>query len=202
MALLLGYPSASAQEKPCTKTTEFDRSTNSIRVIDCKRKVLSQSTLNPPSKSSTIETSSAVDPFYTKVQESFAQYAIWQNNYTQRIFEHQIVYTVIIFVVVNLLVLAGLYFAWLQFRATLRLHQLIERSHPQAFVKQKHAAKPGHEIPPAELDNPFPVNELRFGPDGIAISSSIYWLDHPKALSDGFLFPVPHLCLPDQDGRR
>jgi hypothetical protein len=103
------------------------------------------------------------------------EYAIWLNGYTRRVFENQNHYSMIIFGVVNVLVLAGLYFAWIQFKATLHL---ILRIRPVSKpVKKKATSEPDLDDElPSESVNSGIFSQLKFGPDGVAISSSFIGL--------------------------
>jgi hypothetical protein len=116
-----------------------------------------------------------------KVMQSEADYVVWSNDYAQRIFEHQIWYTNVIFIIVNLLVLAGLYFAWLQFRATINAHQAIHRSlapsgQVPATDDQQEDQKEEAAGPSAADASAFSNNTLKLGPDGLAISSAFIGL--------------------------
>src|SRR5258707_9449968 len=129
---------AAAQTKPCPKTAKFDATTNSMKLMDCNELVVSQSTIKTADteQSKLLASSSgeliAIDPAVLKSQNDFA---IWQNEYTKRIFDHQDRYTLFIFIMVNLLVLSGLYFAWIQFKATLNLSQRIRSDSAHVLLK-------------------------------------------------------------------
>jgi hypothetical protein len=92
-----------------------------------------------------------------RVIASQADYAIWANDFRRRTYENQLVQTRIIFVVVLLLVLAGLFFSWIQFQHSLRM---------------KAPAK-GHTATDQATATGAPTDEeIRLGREGIVIHSA------------------------------
>jgi hypothetical protein len=165
----------------CPVSIKFEEKSNSTFFIDCHGDVVSRTAVHAPLKAVTSETTgqvsqnselaaNSIDP---RVAKSFNDFAIWQNEYTKRVFDHQDTYTFFIFMTVNLLVLAGLYFAWLQFKATLHLSQRSRRS--RTVTKSGITESPEGKSEP-NSSGPWEVQELKVGPDGLAISSSFVGL--------------------------
>jgi hypothetical protein len=169
--------SLTAQTKPCTVTSTFDPAKNAMVTTKCDT-IVHQSSVHPDIRSGK-ESSKDTAIVNNSVLQSEADYALWSNDYTRRIFEHQIVYTVIIFAIVNLLVVSGLYFAWIQFRATMHLSHAVKSALPQLTGKQATADTDqtlGQAPPPPQVSDPIPITELKLGPDGLAISSAFIGL--------------------------
>jgi hypothetical protein len=141
-----------------------------MTLVDCHAKVISQSSLQASVPAGTVSTSESITVQPPQVLKSQQDFVIWQNDYTRRIFEHQNTYTVFIFIVVNTLVLAGLYFAWLQFNATVHLSRRIRNtSLPNSPQADKGTG-------PDLNQSAIATSELKLGPDGLAISSSFIGL--------------------------
>jgi len=151
--------------------------------VDCHGKTISQAAVKPAAPEQGRSEAVAQTPEFRidpDVTKSNNEYLIWQNSYTRSIFDHQSAYTLIIFIVVNLLVLAGLYFAWVQFNATLHLSRHI-RSAPAKSLSAGSGSgdkSVAEASPPPALRDPGPWTnqQLKLGPDGVAISSSFIGL--------------------------
>ncbi len=160
----------------CLKTQTYDPATNSIKLVDCNGTVLQQSDLNSvsPAQSPGVEAEATEDSVAkSQALKSNYEYVIWLNGYTRRVFENQNHYSMIIFVVVNVLVLAGLYFAWIQFKAT--LHLIIRPVSKPAKKKATSEPDLDDELS-SESVNSGIFSQLKFGPDGVAIGSSFIGL--------------------------
>src|SRR5579862_7642487 len=167
----------------CPIKPKFDVVNNRTILVDCHGKTVSnQAIVQPtrqqepsaaPMEQATIE--KHIDP---NVEKSQNEFLIWQNNYTRRIFDHQDTYTFFIFLIVNLLVLAGLYFAWIQFNATLHLSRHIQSASQPARTGASgdQTDSKAEDKPPATESVPWTVQQLKIGTDGIAISSSFIGL--------------------------
>jgi hypothetical protein len=160
-------PNAHSQQ-PCNKRAAFDPTTDSVQILDCHDKAVSQQSVKSVEQNAKPATPALqalnIDP---SVLKSNNDYAVWQNDYTKRIFEHQNSYTVVIFIVVNVLVVAGLFFAWIQFNATLHLSRHIRAS----------TRRVSKEAGNREADSTsWTVQQFKVGPDGVAISSSFIGL--------------------------
>ena len=91
-------------------------------------------------------------PLSSSVIESDNQYTIWANDFNKRIYEWQFVTTRLLFFVVILLVLFGVYLSWIQFMKA---------------IKRK-SEMPGQSIGDNELETDIDIN-----PKGIKISSPV-----------------------------
>ncbi len=110
---------------------------------------------NVPGVKTGQEVSSQDDP---RVSQSNADYAVWLNDFTRRTYEHQLFQSGIIFILVLLMVCAGLFFSWLQFQHSFHLKQVIKNS----------VAQFGN----ANADPAPPPDEFSFGKDGIVVRSA------------------------------
>jgi hypothetical protein len=196
--LLLGSLPLMAQPKPCPVTLAFDQVKNMMVTTRCQS-IVSQTSLPSPTPGPD-KTNTSSD-----VRKSNETFAIWSNEYTMRTFNDQTIFTRVIFIVVNVLVLAGLGFSWVQFRVTLRLSEVVKSSSSLQVVQNTgtnpgapSAAPPALAGPPppaqsnsapSEQGNPappeqtkqvetsaFPTSEFKFGPDGFAMSSAFIGL--------------------------
>jgi hypothetical protein len=93
-----------------------------------------------------------------RLRSSDVEFHIWQNDFDRRTFENQLIQTRIIFVVVLLLVLAGLFFSWVQFQHSFHIRHKI-RSGSKSDGSGTEAAEDTRE-------------ELTLGKDGIVIRSA------------------------------
>lgn len=98
------------------------------------------------------------NPDSAKVDRSRADYMVWQNDFKRRTYEDQLVQTRIIFFLVLVLVCAGLFFSWLQFRHSFHLKRVL-RSGTEAQGDSNNAATPLQD-------------EFAFGKDGVVIRSA------------------------------
>lgn len=165
----ISFVSIAHSQQPCSKRAVFDPATDSVKILDCHDKAVSQQAVKNVEKIAQAELTPAIQVFNIdpSVLKSNSDYAVWQNDYTKRIFEHQNTYTVVIFVVVNLLVVSGLFFAWIQFNATLHLSRHIRAS------TRRVSKEAGNQ----EADtSSWTVQQFKVGPDGVAISSSFIGL--------------------------
>jgi hypothetical protein len=109
------------------------------------------------------------------IRKSNEKFAIWSNEYTMRTFNDQTCFTRVIFIVVNLLVGAGLYFSWVQFRIA---SKIVKPSSPQPHVPV--ASEQANQAAPEQANqvqtSAFPTTDLKFGPDGLSISSAFIGL--------------------------
>jgi hypothetical protein len=174
VCLVLGWVLSSRAQTsanaPCPSTSTFDATTNSMTLVDCHAKVISQSSLQVAAPADTQLTADLITGQTPPVTKSQQDFLIWQNDYTKRIFEHQNTYTVFIFIVVNTLVLAGLYFAWLQFKATVHISERMQHTSSAGSIQPDKGAAP--DLGQETIAN----SELKLGPDGLAISSSFIGL--------------------------
>lgn len=169
LILRISLGSICYSQSPCAKHAEFDPATNSVRLVDCHDAVISSQSVNDRvgTKTAGPPLTLQIPTIDASVAKSNNEYAVWQNDYTKRIFEHQNMYTVVIFIIVNMLVVSGLYFAWIQFSATLHLTRRLRATSPLASDSSK-----GKDIEPAQ----WTTQQLKVGPDGVAISSSFIGL--------------------------
>ncbi len=93
-----------------------------------------------------------------RVRQSNDDYAVWRNEYLRRLYENQLRESWIIFVLVLLLVFAGLFFSWLQFQHAFLLSKVVKSS----------AAT---QVDPNATPNSTP-DEVTFGKDGVVIKSA------------------------------
>jgi hypothetical protein len=135
-------------------------------VVLPKHETVQKITINPPPITAPrseddpgVKTAQAVycqdDP---RVCQSNTDYTVWRNDFTHRTYESQMIQSWIIFVLVLVLVVAGLFFAWLQFQHSLHLKQVIKCS---AAAAANTNADP----------TPQP-DEFAFGKDGVVIRSA------------------------------
>jgi hypothetical protein len=92
------------------------------------------------------------------VQQSNDSYNVWVNDFRRRTYENQLLQTRIIFVLVIILVFAGLFFSWIQFQHSFHLKRVL---HKRANATSDDAASPA----PAQ-------DEFTFGKDGVVIKSA------------------------------
>jgi hypothetical protein len=167
--LVVLLASIAHSQELCKNRPTFDPTKDSVQILDCHDKPLGQTLVKNVEKGANPESALTaqalnVDPL---VLRSNNDYAIWQNSYTRRIFEHQDAYTVVIFIVVNILVVSGLFFAWIQFNATLHLSRHFRTS----------TGRRSKETVNQETDSTYwTVQQFKVGPDGVAISSSFIGL--------------------------
>jgi len=128
----------------------------------------------PPTAHATTDDSS-------QVTQSNDQYTIWRNGYLQRLYENQLIQSWVIFLLVLLLVGAGLFFSWLQFQHAFLLRQVVQSSAATQTATQTaaQAATPADPTAPAPIaaqappPAPAPTqDELTFGKDGVVIRSA------------------------------
>lgn len=105
---------------PCDKGKTPTVQNGQPGLIDNCTKVFTP--LKPPAQSAPISgeakapAAALTDKDSARVSASQADYAVWENDFNRRTYENQLVQTRIIFVVVLLLVSAGLLFSWIQFQ--------------------------------------------------------------------------------------
>jgi hypothetical protein len=92
------------------------------------------------------------------VQQSNDAYNIWVNDFRRRTYENQLVQTRIIFVLVLVLVVAGLWFSWMQFQHSFHLKRVL---------KKQADATPDDVVPATPAQD-----EFAFGKDGIVVKSA------------------------------
>lgn len=139
----------------CGITPAFQN--NKAGFVDCNGKFTPlpdkagiQSDQNPsPAPDLVVEMSPAV-------AKSNETYVVWRNDFERRTYESQLIQTRVIFVVVLVLVFAGLGFSWLQFRHAFYLNQAMK-------------ATEGTDTNP-EKDSPR--EEVTFGKEGVVIRSA------------------------------
>jgi hypothetical protein len=98
------------------------------------------------------------EPDSPRVRQSNDDYAVWRNEYLRRLYENQLRESWIVFVLVLLLVFAGLFFSWLQFQHAFLLRKVVKGS----------AAA---QVDPNVTASSTP-DELTFGKDGVVIKSA------------------------------
>lgn len=162
---------------PCPEHKVFNPSTNTLDEVDCHSKVLASRHItrvqaSAPETESSSETASSSDPREDKAR---VDYNIWVYDFNRKLYEDQNRYSFFIFLVVNALVLAGLYFAWIQFKTTLHLSERIKAN--PAAVDPDSPVQPVASTPtPIEAPVLPSDSEFKFGKDGVAIRSSFIGL--------------------------
>ncbi len=157
-------------------------------VLDCHGKIIppppvdaSPTPAAVPSSSDNPSDSSAYNDATQRLALSSIEFNIWTNSYTRSLYIWQSRASIIIFFVVIGLVLAGLYFAWLQFQTTLHLARALPTAHPAPPPIETEAPTPpsphsgehaAEDSAPAAADR----TEFRIGKDGIVIQSSFVGL--------------------------
>jgi hypothetical protein len=115
-----------------------------------------------PSATSQAEKNTALavlpDNDLVRVRTSQVDYLLWKNDFTRRTYETQLIQTRIIFVVVLLLVLAGLFFSWVQFQHSF---------HIRASARKR--VEPPHQPPEGGTTT---SETFEFGKSGIVIHSA------------------------------
>jgi len=105
------------------------------------------------------------EKYFEALQECF-QYRISGFQHRQEVFEWQLFSSKLIFAVVVVLVCAGIYFSWLQFR------QSLEPRHIEA-VKQTRKSEEGNEQIEDVAAKEVGATKLKASPQGIEIDSPI-----------------------------
>lgn len=92
------------------------------------------------------------------VQQSNDAYNVWVNGFRQRTYENQLFQTRVIFILVIVLVFAGLFFSWVQFQHAFHLKRVLSKR-VSAPSDEAAAAAPAQD-------------EFSFGKDGVVIKSA------------------------------
>ena len=150
---------------------------------DCAHKTILQTKPAPPAvsqvqipisepSSTGLDATMTSDPDYRAAAKQLAlneiRYKLWTNDFAQSQYVWQYRASILIFFLVVALVFAGIYFAWIQFQATLHVAKSISKTpqEPSGSPESEAVADP----PKAE------ASEFRFGKDGIVIQSSFIGL--------------------------
>lgn len=123
----------------------------------------------------------------SQVAHSNDEYTVWRNGYLKRLYENQLIQSWVIFFLVLLLVVAGLFFSWLQFQHAFLLRQVVQSSAASQTASQTatQASTPAGTSTPAAPTPTAPTavqalppapaptqDELTFGKDGVVIRSA------------------------------
>jgi hypothetical protein len=105
---------------------------------------------------------------------SNAEYAIWANDFKQRTYEAQLIQTRIIFVLVLILVGAGLFFSWMQFQQSLNWNRHVKNNvRPVGPLVGDKPAEHNDETPSNQDKDYEPSPEtIKLGKDGVEIRSA------------------------------
>lgn len=146
---------AQPDSTPLSKTAQHSSTTESVPTNLGNKNA--DSVLLPEAPSSYFDAPTK-EKYLTAMREYY-DYRVSGYQHRKRVFEWQLVSSKIIFVVVTLLVLIGLYFSWVQFRSSLR--------------RQITTSQESQEGKPQSLTSEGPVTELEATLSGVRISSPI-----------------------------